>query len=359
MIGPNNQQWEYGQPSYTVVESRQLFGEKQQNVRSHIMQNPTSVSPVPAPVLSIVNDSVITTSREIARVFEKLHKNVLRDIRELEIPNDFIRLNFEPNKISVLNNPLGEETESYNITKKGFFLLAMGFTGAKAIKFKIAYIEAFERMEAELTRQPQLPEATLSPEQQRRAQNAVTDNVYTFIAPGRRRSAGFAEIYRRVKDHFLVGSYKDVPARRYEELLTFIERLDISKVKLLEEPTPIDEAAIAVRITAEIMKRLPAIAKPAPAPADTQSSWKQLWPMLEQSTDTLGAAIQQLLKEVTALIPGGLKNIPAGSDPMTYIRLHYSEMEKAARQLCILAELLMWRSPKTLNFHAALGDPRY
>jgi hypothetical protein len=107
------------------------------------------------------------------------------------------------------------------------------------------------------------------------------------------------------------------------------------------------------------MKRLPAIAQPAPAPADTQSSWKQLWPMLEQSTDTLGTAIQQLLKEITAMIPGGIKNIPAGSDPMTYIRLHYSEMEKAARQLCILAELLMWRSPKTLNFQAALGDPRY
>ncbi len=324
------------------------------------MQNQSTVTPAPTPVLSIVNDSVITTSREIARVFEKRHDNVLRDIRELEIPNDFRILNFEANKISVLNNPLGEETESYNITKKGFFLLAMGFTGAKAIKFKIAYIEAFERMEAELTRLPQLPEATLSPEQQRRVQNAVTDNVYTFIAPGRRRSAGFAEIYRRVKDHFLVGSYKDVPARRYEELLSFIERLDISKVKLLEESTQIDEAAIAVRITAEIMKRLPAIAQPAPqAPADTQSSWKQLWPMLEQSTDTLGAAIQQLLKDVTAMIPGGLKNIPAGSDPMTYIRLHYSEMEKAARQLCILAELLMWRSPKTLNFHAALGDPRY
>jgi hypothetical protein len=93
-----------------------------------------------------------------------------------------------------------------------------------------------------------------------------------------------------------VGSYKDVPARRYEELLSFIERLDISKVKLLEEAPPIDETAIAVRITAEIMKRLPAIAQPAPV--DTQPSWKQLWPMLEQSHITLCVAVEQLQKDV-------------------------------------------------------------
>jgi hypothetical protein len=54
----------------------------------------------------------------------------------------------------------------------------------------------------------------------------LKSNVYTSIAPGKRRSAGFKAIHYGIKNHFLVGSYKDVPARRYEELLSFIERLD-------------------------------------------------------------------------------------------------------------------------------------
>lgn len=41
----------------------------------------------------------------------------------------------------------------YNLTRDGFFLLAMGFTGKKALQFKLAYIDAFNRMEAQLQEQ--------------------------------------------------------------------------------------------------------------------------------------------------------------------------------------------------------------
>lgn len=182
---------------------------------------------------------------------------------------------------------------------------------------------------------------------------------FVSVPSGMKCCADCRQIFPSSKNFFYSNASKEdgldnycIPCKKiYRAKMRAATRLQIS------QPDPIDEAALAIRITAEIMKRLPAIAQPAPV--DTQPSWKQLWPMLEQSTDTLCVAVEQLQKDVNAMIPGGVKNVPAGSDPMTYIRLHYSEMEKAARQLCILSELLMWRSPKTLNFHAALGDPRY
>lgn len=52
--------------------------------------------------------------------------------------------------VYVIEKPLGgvEERPLYELTKDGFTLLAMGFTDEKALAFKIAYIERFNRMEA-------------------------------------------------------------------------------------------------------------------------------------------------------------------------------------------------------------------
>ena len=38
------------------------------------------------------------------------------------------------------------------IFRDGFTLLAMGYTGPEAMRFKLAYIEAFNALEAELQR---------------------------------------------------------------------------------------------------------------------------------------------------------------------------------------------------------------
>ena len=94
--------------------------------------------------LTVINDQVTTSSLNVAKIFGKRHDNVLRaiDLLAKEIPEDFYLLNFEANKIKVLNHPSGEETESYTMTRDGFTLLAMGFTGKRATQFKVAYIAA-------------------------------------------------------------------------------------------------------------------------------------------------------------------------------------------------------------------------
>ena len=102
----------------------------------------------------------VTSSRKVAEVFEKEHKNVLRDIDNLLNSCNSLEIN-ESSKLSGhLFEEFYEEVPApnggtrklryYLMNRDGFTLLAMGFTGEKALKFKLAYIEAFNLMEEEI-----------------------------------------------------------------------------------------------------------------------------------------------------------------------------------------------------------------
>lgn len=93
------------------------------------------------------NGQPLTDSLMVAEVFGKQHKNVLQDIRELGCSEEFSRLNFQP---STYVNDRGREYERYVITKDGFVILAMGYTGKEAMQFKERYIQEFNRMSKEL-----------------------------------------------------------------------------------------------------------------------------------------------------------------------------------------------------------------
>lgn len=85
----------------------------------------------------------VTTSRKIAQVFEKEHKNVLRDIENILTDDEFSRLNFELSNYK----SRGKKYPEYVLTKNGFTLLVMSYTGEKAMNFKKAYICQFDAME--------------------------------------------------------------------------------------------------------------------------------------------------------------------------------------------------------------------
>ena len=105
----------------------------------------TTISAV-APQVSIVSNRPVTTSLNIAEVFGKLHKNVLRDIQNLECSAEFAKLNFE---LCHKNNELqsGKPQPYYEITRDGFTFLVMGFTGKLAAQYKEQFIKAFNLME--------------------------------------------------------------------------------------------------------------------------------------------------------------------------------------------------------------------
>jgi Rha family phage regulatory protein len=93
------------------------------------------------------NGVASTTSTKVAEVFGKKHCDVLRSIANLEMPDSFSQRNFASVEYV---DAQGKTRPMYNMTRDGFVLLAMGFTGKRALAFKIAYIEAFNAMEQKL-----------------------------------------------------------------------------------------------------------------------------------------------------------------------------------------------------------------
>lgn len=93
---------------------------------------------------------LVVNSRQVAEDFEKEHFNVLQSIESITIENSsLIGRYFIP---TTYQAGTGKNYKEYLLTRDGFSLLAMGFTGAKALDWKLKYIEAFNEMEKELKR---------------------------------------------------------------------------------------------------------------------------------------------------------------------------------------------------------------
>ena len=95
--------------------------------------------------LVIMRDQqAVTTSLKVAEVFEKEHRNVMQSIKNLTAENSATR------KMFVEDSYLNSRNQSFPMfymDRDGFTLLAMGFTGSKAMEFKLKYIDAFNQME--------------------------------------------------------------------------------------------------------------------------------------------------------------------------------------------------------------------
>lgn len=137
---------------------------------------PVAASPASfAPELNVVDGEITTTSNQVAEHFGKQHKLVLRAIRNLlkELPDGYER-NFAPIQIDVdLGMGRTRQDPAYSINRDGFTLLAMGFTGKEALQWKLAYINAFNKMEAELLAQSGAAPYTTSP----KAPQALSSDV--------------------------------------------------------------------------------------------------------------------------------------------------------------------------------------
>ena len=109
------------------------------------------------PLVTLSKGVPVVTSMEVAKHFEKHHKNVLRDIRRIgseATDRDWRELNFELTFQTVAGpNNSQRKDPYYLITREGFMILGMGFTGSKAMGMKIAFVKAFTAMEQEILSQ--------------------------------------------------------------------------------------------------------------------------------------------------------------------------------------------------------------
>lgn len=105
------------------------------------------------------NKQAVTTSLNVAEVFEKNHQHILEAIDNLTVENSTVKNMFMEDTYI---NSRGRAYRQILMNRDGFTLLAMGFTGQKALQFKLQYIDAFNQMENHIKNGlPETPEEKL------------------------------------------------------------------------------------------------------------------------------------------------------------------------------------------------------
>lgn len=174
----------------------------------------------------IRDNEVFTDSLKIAEVFQKGHDKVLRDIRNLKCSDEFRLTNFGE---STYRNKQGRIMPSFIMTFDGFAMLAMGYTGEKAMQFKEMYIAEFNRTRKILESQ----KITLVSHEQKQIQEAVRSriyNLYPTISDNARKKY-FFRLYQELKKRYNVKSFRDILRIDFKDAISFIEYWDSPKLE--------------------------------------------------------------------------------------------------------------------------------
>lgn len=182
-------------------------------------------------------ERAICTSLDVAETFGKEHKHVLRDIRELGCSEEFNRSNFGP--ISYTDSR-SRTQEAVVMTRDGFTLLVMGYTGELAMKFKEGYIKQFNAMEAALrgklverqkgiaVRQALTKSLQLSGENQRMHNNGYsnyTNCIYKVL---------FGKSAKQLRDEYGIGKHDSLRDCFTQEELQAVQSMECLVSGLLD-----------------------------------------------------------------------------------------------------------------------------
>lgn len=211
----------------------------------------------------VENNRPVTDSITVAETFGKDHSRVLRDIRELGCSDTFRVGNFAESSYS---NQQGRETPKIMMTEQGFAILAMGYTGKKAMGFKEQYISEFDKMRSSLENKVEImserkaliqslkltaelademeeikditqahgqkimqletkvdEQITLDSGEQRKIQKAVASKIYRIEEDKEVRKQLFRQLHREIKDRWAVPSYKDIRKHEFDGVINYIE----------------------------------------------------------------------------------------------------------------------------------------
>ncbi len=173
---------------------------------------------IAANAFKVVEGRPVTSSRIVAEYFGKQHHHVVRDIRTLisQKPDLERNANFgECSETINLANGATRQVPFFWMDRKGFSLLAMGFTGAKALDFKCAFYDQFERME-EALRAPSDQSALITTTEQYEIRK-------TIKARAKNSSVHYQTVYNALYDYFKIASYKDLRHDQMKAALALIE----------------------------------------------------------------------------------------------------------------------------------------
>ena len=109
----------------------------------------STIKTTPTLLVTLDHGEVWTTSLLVAEKFGKQHKDVLRAIEKKPCSDEFRQRNFAPAEYL---DEQGKPRRMYRLSRDGFALVVMGFTGESAVSWQERFIGAFNAMERELRR---------------------------------------------------------------------------------------------------------------------------------------------------------------------------------------------------------------
>lgn len=186
-------------------------------------------------LVSLVDGIPTTSSKLVAETFGKRHSDVLRDIERVctQVPENFRERNFASASYEQEAAFGKKANKLYLLTRDGLTLLVMGYTGKEAMKFKLAYIEAFNAMEAQLKNQPaQLPLSTVA---DRRPLNTI---VHTWAQKSDQK---YSMCWKQVNSAFGLAKAAEFPAHWIPDAVAWVqEKIDsLPEKKALPLPSHI------------------------------------------------------------------------------------------------------------------------
>ena len=192
-----------------------------------------------AELVEVKNQQVVTDSRKVAEVFGKRTDHVMRDIDNIkkDVPN-FGEMFFEVEA----PDSYGRMQRIYYLNRDGLSLLVMGFTGKKAMEWKLKYIEAFNEMEKELNTKPKNKMQVMADEL------TATLNVSKAMQEFFKMDESTAKIFALRTG--LNGSYKVIDSKTVD---TFIKQLPASETNTVALLTATD---IAKELSAQLNKKI-------------------------------------------------------------------------------------------------------
>ena len=193
----------------------------------------TQASMALMPIVSVINNHVTALSTDVAKYFGKNHFHVVRDIENLieKLPSSRASI-FGASEVQIasnLKNAPSKLIKAYRMTRDGFTLLVMGWTGEKALQFKLAWLDAFNKMEEQLRTQlyeksVQHEDSTLiSNEQQYKLSSRVMRKTHALFG-----NKNYSFVYRALKRRFRIPRYTCLLQRDFEAALAFVDGLKVS-----------------------------------------------------------------------------------------------------------------------------------
>lgn len=266
-----------GRPTRPVPPTRLVSGVRVTNLNGDSAMTNTSQAVSAPSLVSIQNGKPTTTSNVIAATFGKRHDTVLRAIDNLECSSEYRLRNFaESSVIGEMPNGGKRSYRTFTVTRDGFVFLAMGFTGKEAAKWKEAYIEAFNQMEATLSKQQAaLPNAQkgdkLTPAQLRTLQEAVASRA--DLLDTKHKAAAYPKLWGALKSHFHIPSYRELPPESFDAALSLLGRLPLEG-----EYIPSEQKSNGVTLTESEMMNISALLSLSTMMV---KHWREVFPALQ------------------------------------------------------------------------------